>query len=59
MKAEAIARSGSGSGSAIMTSLATSWFYACSCNLDGIYAERGRELGGKVGDVNYFHWKIF
>jgi hypothetical protein len=46
MKAEAIARGGSGSGSAaIMTSLATRvGSTPAAVTLDGIYAERGREL---------------
>jgi predicted ATPase len=46
MKAEAIARGGSGSGSAtILSNLATrAGVTAAAATLDGIYAERGREL---------------
>ncbi len=46
MKAEAIARGGSGSGSAtILSDLATrAGVTAAAATLDGIYAERGREL---------------
>ena len=45
MKAEAIARGGSGSVGTIMTQLATrAGVAAAPATLDGIYAERGREL---------------
>lgn len=45
MKAEAIARGGSGSVGTIMTDLATrAGVTAAPATLDGIYAERGREL---------------
>nr|WP_314864665.1 RagB/SusD family nutrient uptake outer membrane protein [uncultured Flavobacterium sp.] len=45
MKAEAIARGGSGSVGTIMSSLATrAGVTASATTLDGIYAERGREL---------------
>ena len=45
MKAEAIARGGSGSVGTIMTDLATrAGVAAAPATLDGIYAERGREL---------------
>jgi hypothetical protein len=45
MKAEAIARGGSGSVGTIMADLATrSGVTAAAATLDGIYAERGREL---------------
>ena len=45
MKAEAIARGGSGSVGTIMADLAArSGVTAAAATLDGIYAERGREL---------------
>jgi hypothetical protein len=45
MKAEAIARGGSGSVGTIMSTLATrAGVTASAATLDGIYAERGREL---------------
>ncbi|MBG6110510.1 hypothetical protein H4V97_002378 [Flavobacterium sp. CG_23.5] len=45
MKAEAIARGGSGTVGAIMTNIATrAGVTAAPATLDGIYAERGREL---------------